>query len=133
MRIAGILLLLFLPLCACTALHEHERSNALDYAINHYEQAIRWGDPAAAGKFRKAGDPAAAAALPDDPQIRVTGCEALQLTASADGNEVTVNTRITWYHADSMKVMTLTDMQHWQYDATQKNWYITSPPPDFGQ
>jgi hypothetical protein len=131
MRNSGLLILLSLVLCACTALSANERSALLDYTTGHYEQAFRWGDTAAAGKFRRPGDPAAGASLTGGGQVKVTGCEIMQSTPSADGNAATVNVRISYYHEDAMMVKTLVDAQHWQYDAAQRAWYITSPPPKF--
>jgi hypothetical protein len=129
MRNPVILALLVLVLGACSTLSEKQRSADLNSALFHYNEAIRWGDFAAAGKFRRPQDgPAGPLRAGTDP-VRVTASGIGQVDLAEDKRSADVTMAISYYRDSGLQVKTVTDRQHWVYDADRKAWFITTPVP----
>jgi len=109
---------------------DSKKTITLDTATRHYEQAIRWGEYQLADSFRRQSTTSAAdmARLKD---VKVTSYETVRTTESADRTEVQIDVVIRYYKESTMKVVTITDHQSWQYDPVSKSWHITSPMPAF--
>lgn len=129
MRNPVILALLVLVLGACSTLAGKQRSADLNSALFHYNEAIRWGDFAAAGKFRRPQDTLAGGTPASTDPVRVTSSEIGPVDLSKDKRSADVTMTISYYRDSGMKVKSVTDHQHWVYDADRKGWFITTPPP----
>ena len=64
-------------------------------------------------------------------RIKITAYDTRGYTLSEDHNEIRSEVIIRYYDQDHMTEHTITDIQTWVYDPDAKNWYITSPLPDF--
>jgi len=126
----AMLLLCALFVSACTSVADSKKTITMDSATRQYERAIRWGEYQAAESFRRqtTGTPADAAHL---KAIRVTSYETVNRTESADRTEVQIDVEIRYYNEYTMKEVTITDHQFWEYDPVAKSWYIASPMPAF--
>jgi hypothetical protein len=122
---------LALSLAGCAAVDDSKKSITYDKAMRHYERAIRWSDFKTANSFRR---PAAGTVQPREDtlkNIKVTGYEQTGIVLSDEDIEVQLTVEIVYYRLDGMKLLTVTDVQDWKYDAELKAWYITSPLPAF--
>lgn len=125
---AGIFIALLLT--GCASLSEQKKELALEDATMIYERSIRWGDFATATRFhRREGAATQPAVMPRN--VRVTSYQQINSRVLADGNEVRITVRISYYNSDTFKVVTLTDEQAWKYDPDETAWYITTPLPAF--
>ena len=127
-----ILILGAILLQACAAVDDSKKSISLDKSLYFYESAMRWADFSSANSLRRyEGEDTPA----NDPEklkrIKVTGYDVLSTKPSADDSAVNITVRISYYDEDSLKLMSLTDNQVWQYDATENIWYISTALPVF--
>jgi hypothetical protein len=97
-----------------------------------YGQAIRWGDYEMANGFIKKQE-TDQEVLNDDKfdKIRVTSYELLNSNPSEDKLRVHQDVKITYFKVNQMIEKTLIDRQLWEYDETEKAWYLQSGTPDF--
>lgn len=97
-----------------------------------YGHAIRWGDYDVANGFRKKQETDHKAWNVDKlNKIRGTSYELISSNPSEDKLRVHQAVKIRYYNADQMIEKTLVDKQRWEYDDTQKAWYLQSGLPDF--
>ncbi len=97
-----------------------------------YEQAIQWSDYDVANGFRKNQETDHEAWNVDKlDKIRVTSYELLNSNPSEDKLRVHQAVKIRYFIADQMIEKTLIDRQLWEYDDTEKAWYLQSGLPDF--
>jgi hypothetical protein len=129
MRSATLLIFIFI-MSACASVNDSKKTITLDTATRHYERAIRWGEYQAADSFRRQSTttPADIARL---KAIRVTSYETVRTRESADRTGVQIDVVIRYYNESTLKEVTITDYQSWQYDTVEKSWHITSPMPAF--
>jgi outer membrane lipoprotein-sorting protein len=122
--------LIALLVTGCAALTEKKKERTLEQAMMYYERAIRWVDFEAAARLQRGKGTAAGSAVPPG-SIRVTAYRPVNSRVLADGNEVRITVQIDYYNSDTLKVVTLTDEQTWEYDPGETAWYITTPLPAF--
>ena len=129
MRSATLLIFIFI-LSACASVDDSKKRITLDAANRHYERAIRWGEYQTADSFRRQSTttPTDMARL---KEVRVTSYETVKTKESADRTEVQIDVVLRYYNESTMKEVTITDYQSWQYDPVEKSWHITSPMPAF--
>ena len=115
---------------ACASVDDSKKTITMDTATRQYERVIRWGEFEAANTFRRqsTGTPTEPALL---KAIRVTSYETIRKTESPDRTEAQIDVVIRYYNEFTMKEITITDHQLWEYDLETKSWYITSPLPAF--
>lgn len=127
-----ILILITLALQACAAVDDSKKSISLDQALYFYESTMRWADFTAANSLRRYEGPAVPGNDPEKlARIKVTAYETISTRPSDDNASVYITARISYYDEASLKVMTLTDNQVWEYDKEQDAWHITTPLPVF--
>jgi hypothetical protein len=124
------LILAGLLLAGCATIEESKRQQKFDETILLYEKSIRWGDFASASLFLGGGDTTPGPATRFDG-IKVTSYRQVNNRSLADGNEVVLTVQIDYYHNDTLKVMSITDVQNWKYDAGDSSWRLHSPLPAF--
>jgi len=125
-------LLTAILLQACAAVDDSKKSISMDKTLYYYESAMRWGDfPAANSLRRYEGEPAPATDPAKLKRIKVTGYDIISTNTSDDDSTVYITVKISYYDADNLKLMSLTDNQVWKFDAEQNVWYITTPLPVF--
>ena len=122
------LILTGLFLAGCATLEESKRQQHFDETILLYEKSIRWGDFASASMFQGNGETTPEPATRFDG-IRVTSYRQTSNRSLDDGNEVVLTVQIDYYHNDTLKVMSITDVQNWKYDAGDASWRLHSPLP----
>ena len=116
----------------CTGLQEKCRLAQFEEVSSSYEHAIRWGHYDAAKGFKqKQGRDHEAEDVDRLDKIRVTSYELLGSDPSEDTLQVHQAVKIRYYHADEMIEKTLIDKQQWEYDDTEKAWYLQTGLPDF--
>ena len=130
MRKLLTLLLLGILLAGCATFNENKRQQKYDETILLYEKSIRWGDFASANLFRSSNDDTPAPATQFDG-IKVTAYRQVNSRSLADGNEIVLTVQIDYYHNDTLKLMSITDVQNWQYHADDSAWRLHSPLPAF--
>jgi len=129
-----LLVLLAVFLAGCTSLQGKYRLAQFENISSAYGQAIRWGDYDVANGFRKKQETDHEAWNVDKiDKIRVTSYELLNSNPSEDKNILRVHqaVKIRYFNADQMIEKTLIDKQLWEYDDTEKAWYLQSGLPDF--
>jgi hypothetical protein len=127
-----VLLLTAILLQACAAVDDSKKSISLDKTLYYYESAMRWADfPAANSLRRYQGEPAPVTDPDKLKRIKVTGYDIVSTNPSKDETTVYITVKISYYDEDSLKLMSLTDNQIWQFDDQQKIWYISTPLPVF--
>lgn len=126
----AILLFIALFMSGCASVDNSKKTITLDSALRQYERAIRWGEYQAADSLRRqpAGSAADTARL---KSIRVTAYNPVGKTESEDRSKAQVDVVIRYYNEYTMRELTITDHQLWEYDPAEKTWYITSPMPAF--
>ena len=121
-----------LSIVGCSSLQEKWRLVQFEDVSSAYEHAIRWGHYDVAKGFGKKQDtdhqPWHADKL---DKIRVTSYELLSSRPSVDMVRVHQAVKIRYYKADQMIEKTVIDDQMWEYDDTEKTWYLRSGLPDF--
>jgi hypothetical protein len=116
----------------CTGLQEKCRLAQFEDISSSYEHAIRWGQYDVAKGFRKKQETDHEAWRIDKlDKIRVTSYELLSSNSSEDKLRVHQAVKIRYFNADQMIEKTLIDKQLWEYDDTEKAWYLQSGLPDF--
>ncbi len=125
-----ILVFLTLVMSACASVDGSKKTITMDTATRQYEKAIRWGEYEAADSFRKQST-GTLADMTHLKAVRVTSYETVRKIESADRSEVQIDVEIRYYNEYTMKEVTITDHQSWEYDPVGKTWYITSPMPAF--
>jgi len=126
----AILVFFTLIMSACASVDDSKKTITMNNATRQYEKAIRWGEYEAANSFRRQST-GALADMAHLKAVRVTSYETLRKTESADRSEVQIDVQIRYYNEYTMKEVTITDHQFWEYDPVGKSWYITSPMPAF--
>jgi len=126
----AILLFIALFMSGCASVDNSKKTITLDSALRQYERAIRWGEYQAADSLRRqpAGSTADTARF---KSIRVTAYNTVGKTESEDRSKAQVDVVIRYYNEYTMRELTITDHQLWEYDPAEKTWYITSPMPAF--
>jgi hypothetical protein len=130
MRQIALLLLTSTFLYACSTIEMRERETTFAEATHVYSKAVRWSDFQDAEQMRRLDEKHTARPLPAD-DIRITSYKTISIQPSADGNEMALTVRITYYHNDTLTLKDVTDQQVWKYNADDKYWYITTPLPEF--
>ena len=126
----AILLFIALIMPACASVDDSKKTITLDSALRQYERAMRWGEFQAADSQRKQSGGAAVNTAHLN-SVRVTAYNILGTTESDDREKAQVDVEIRYYNEYTMKEMTITDHQLWEYNPVGKSWYITSPMPAF--
>lgn len=127
-----VLSLCVLFVIGCTGLQEKYRLAQFEDVSSSYEHAIRWGHYDVAKGFRKRQETEHGAWHVDNlDKIRVTSYELLGSNSSEDKLRVHQAVKIRYFNADQMIEKTLIDKQVWEYDDTEKAWYLKSGLPDF--
>jgi len=127
-----VLSLCVLFVVGCASLQGEWRLAQFEDVSSAYEHAIRWGDYDVAKGFRKKQDTDHQACHADKlDKIRVTSYELLSSRPSVDMVRVRQAVKIRYYNADQLIEKTLIDDQMWEYDDTEKAWYLRSGLPDF--
>jgi hypothetical protein len=127
-----VLSLCVLFIVGCTSLQGKYRLAQFEDVSSAYSHAIRWGDYDVASSFRKKQETDHEAQHVDKlNKIRVTSYELLSINLSEDQLRVRQAVKITYFNADQMIEKTLVDKQLWEYDETEKVWYLQSGLPDF--
>ena len=129
MRPATLLILVFF-MSACASIDDSKKTITFDNATRRYEQALRWGDFQTIDSFRRHSDmaPAEQSRL---GSVRVTSYDTVGTTESPDRTRVMIDVVIGYYNEYTMKEVSITDHQSWEYDPAEQAWFITSPLPDF--
>ena len=126
------LLLGAILLQACAAVDDSKKTISLDKSLYYYESAMRWADFAAANSLRRyEGEPAPATDPARLKHIKITGYDVISTKPSDDESTVYITVKISYYDEDNLKLRSLTDNQVWNFDDTQKIWYITTALPEF--
>jgi len=127
-----VLSLCVLFIVGCTSLQGKYRLAQFENISSAYEQAIRWGDYNVANGFRKKQETDHEAWNVDKlDKMRVTSYELLNSNPSEDKLRVHQAVKIRYFNAHKMIEKTLIDRQLWEYDDTEKAWYLQSGLPDF--
>ncbi len=128
-----VLGLCVLSIVGCTSLQGKYRLAQFEDISSAYGQAIRWGDYDVANGFRKKQETDREAWNVDKiDKIRVTSYELLNSNPSEEDKlRVHQAVKIRYFNAHQMIEKTLIDRQLWEYDDTEKAWYLQSGLPDF--
>lgn len=127
-----VLSMFVLFIIGCTSLQGKWRLAQFEDISYAYGQAMRWGDYDVASGFRKKQESDHGAWNVDKlDKIRVTSYELLNSNPSEDKLRVHQSVKIRYFNVDQMKEKSLIDRQLWEYDDTEKAWYLQSGPPDF--
>ena len=124
------LILPCLILAGCATIEESKRSQKFSETILLYEKSIRWGDFASASLFL-GGEETTPGPATRFEGIKVTSYRQVNNRSFADGNEIVLTVEIDYYHNHNFKVMSITDVQNWKYDAGDSSWRLHSPLPEF--
>ena len=120
-----VLSLCVLFIIGCTSLQGKWRLAQFEDISYAYGQAIRWGDYDVANGFRKKQETDHEAWNVDKlDKIRVTSYELLNSKPSEDKLRVHQAVKIMYFNVDQMIEKTLIDRQLWEYDDTEKAWYL---------
>ena len=125
-----ILLLIALIAPGCASVDDSKKTITLDSALRQYERAIRWGEFEAADTLRRESTDASANTA-HLKAVRVTAYDTLAKTETENRSKAQVDVEIRYYNEYTMKEVTITDHQQWEYDPDGKTWFITSPMPAF--
>jgi hypothetical protein len=127
-----VLGLCVLFIVGCTSVPGKWRLAQFQDVSSSYEHAIRWGDYDVASSFRKKQETDHEAQHVDKlDKIRVTSYELLSVNLSEDNLRVHQAVKIRYFNADQMIEKTLIDKQLWEYDETEKAWFLQSGLPAF--
>ena len=127
-----VLSLCVLFIFGCTGLQGKFRLAQFEDVSSSYEHAIRWGDYDVANALRKKQETDHEAWNVDKlDKIRVTSYELLSSNLSEDQLRVHQAVKIRYFNADQMIEKTLIDKQLWEYDETEKAWFLQSGLPAF--
>jgi hypothetical protein len=127
-----VLSLCVLLIVGCTSLQGKSRLAQFEDISSVYGHSIRWGDYDVAKSFRKKQETDYEAWNIDKlNKIRVTSYELLNRNSSEDRLRVHQAVKIRYFSADQMIEKTLIDRQLWEYDDTERSWYLQSGLPDF--
>jgi hypothetical protein len=130
--VSYVLTLCVLFIVGCTGLQERVRLAQFEEVSSSYEHAIRWGHYDVAKGFEKKRErDHEARDVEKLDKVRVTSYELLDSHPSENWLTVHQGVKIRYYHADEMVERTLIDKQEWEYDETQKAWYLQTGLPDF--
>jgi len=101
--------------------------------LEKYELAIRWSEFDAATKFEKpAGkDDAWSRAADEYRDIRVADYVVKDQKYQKDPKQVLQTVEILYYKVNNPTIRSLIDRQRWEYDADEKEWYLTTGLPAF--
>jgi hypothetical protein len=119
-------------LVGCATIQASQRKGSLEETLFAYEEALLAGQYRAAYKFtsqegRKKQNPD----FNHLKKIKISSYELLDTTSSADDLKVELTVEIEYFYEDFLVLKTLVDEQRWEYDETEKHWYLHSGLPDF--
>jgi len=134
-RVAGVLLAALI-LAGCQRSENKERGEQMFTAIRGYGNDLRWGEFRQAANRLLAREPEARDAqpkpLPDGlRKIRVSQYRIKEIVIDPEGNAATATAEIDYYHADKLRLRTITDTQSWWYEEEEKQWYLDGSLPEF--
>ena len=127
--IVSVLLLLVL---GCATISDHRLMNKFNDTSRDYRHAVIWSDYETARVFVK--DRGVKRNLSDFQtfkRIKVTGYTVKQSVPSADKLQVRQAVEIIYFWQDKPVLKSINDNQIWEYDSTEKRWYLISGIPDF--
>jgi hypothetical protein len=125
----GLCLLL---LVGCATIQGNLRLGEFDEISSSYGTAIRWKQYGVAAGFIKGREPDRMASdLEGLNKICVTSYEVLDRDISEDKLRIEQIVRIAYFNTAHVVEKRLFDKQLWEYDETDKTWYLKSGLPDF--
>jgi hypothetical protein len=130
--LAAVLLTAALTLGGCASVEKDKRAIALYQATTGYESALRWGYFDNAFGYLHP-DERKDKALPEHlTDLRVVGYEAMQSPVVEPSKEQAVQlVTIDYLYEDRQVVKQLKDRQLWEWDETDKTWWLRSGLPKF--
>ena len=121
-----------LLISGCGTLAQQRKMEQLNQTTRAYEQAIRWSEFDYAMIFLQ---PSEREANPPDEsfykRIKVTDYKIKKTAFTDDETQAIQIVEISYYKTDNMIVKSFSDHQLWQWDTTDKRWYLKSGLPDF--
>lgn len=121
-----LLLSLLVGIAACAG---DGKSRRLDDSLNHYSDAIRWGQFDQANTFH---EPAYASNSGEAfTGIRVTGYDTVASQTYEDQDQFEQTVRISYYRESEGTERKITQLQKWRFNPIKKLWTLYSPMPAF--
>jgi hypothetical protein len=124
----GLVSVIFTLASACASMEARARGAKLDEAIDHYTEAVRWGDYETALSYHlpRAGrvPPADSEALEN---FRVTSIEVKSTRLHESMLEALIDLGVEYYSRFEGVVRSLRARQVWYYDERLGTWFIDGP------
>jgi hypothetical protein len=118
---------------SCATYTDYRKQDKFENTAEAYADALKWSDFRAAGAFLEPGEnPGSASdAVEQLEDYRVTNYIVKKVAVSEDSEEVRQEVEIQYYRANNPVVKRYNDNQVWQWDGSDKQWYLQSGLPDF--
>ncbi|MEN8264479.1 MAG: hypothetical protein ABFR82_13565 [Nitrospirota bacterium] len=130
--IRHIIIVLIILITGCASLDEQKRMDSLDAVINSYENAIRWGYYELTENYIKKPDKSHYTGdYSSMRDYKVTSYEVLGGKVENDGMQAMQTVEIKYYHIRYLIEKVMIDKQLWEYDVSEKKWFLKSGLPVF--
>ncbi len=123
-------------LCAmmlsCGGLEKKDRVDRLEYTLQQYGAALRWGRYNEAADLRQLrGSRPKEVDFDSLENIRVTSYVIKERLVTADQTEAVVTVEIDFYQEDLVVIQKIEDKQVWWYEEERRRWWLDGELPDF--
>ncbi len=116
----------------CASLESKDRLDHLEYTVEDYGAALRWGRYNEAANLRNIRDRQPKALdLEHLKEIHVTSYVITERIVTQDQNEAFITAEIDYYNVDDPVVRKLTDKQVWWYEDGRRRWWLDGDLPAF--
>ena len=130
--IRSIIIVLIVVITGCATLEEQKKMDSLDIVINSHENAIRWGYYEMTESYiKKTEESQYTHDYSSLKNYKVTSYEVLKGKVEEDGMQAMQTVEIKYYHVKHLIEKVLIDKQLWEYDVSEKKWYLQSGLPVF--
>jgi len=126
-----VLLLGALLTSACETMKSRDRSYNFDLQIIAYEKAVRWNEWEVAEGYRRPDGNFIPTDFSQYEGIKVSSINTLSSVPSADGNLITMKSKISYFLERSQSLRETTHVHQWEYDTELKRWFLITPLPRF--
>ena len=127
----ALLISLVLAVSGCANIDKNKRINSVDFRLNDFRQALRWGYYENALQFIQPKDYQKPLRSPEYlKNIRITSYEYGDKHLSEDGTRLDVTALISFYNIDQGTVKDIAETQIWWFDQEKKNWFLDGDIPD---
>lgn len=127
----SLALLLCCMLLGCAVLSEQYRMEEYGRTIDSYETAMRISDFNVACQYLAPDLLSQEECMRRYENVKIASYHVRAVEVAEDSQKVDLNVEVSYFLLDRYVVKKMQFQQSWQYEETEKRWFLNTVPPDF--